>query len=325
MTDESAIQARQQWRAWVIRKPHFYISIGKWDCLTIAELDAWLTNFDDDSIDLALRILDETVYYSDSRVKRLCRHSLTHNLFSRQMRDLEQRSNFGMSDAELKDMWRENLSHTAIVPVLDSLAPSMQDPGQSGHVIVRLYSAIEVCRQEQIVTPTALHARLSSGNFQNVLFVDDFLGSGDQLFIFWTTPQPDADEPSVSRAPADLLSDFPNVDYSFTALVASSDGVDTARRDLPDLYIDACEVLNPEYRVFGADSMYFPDQAQRQQGFEVLTRLASNTGLNALGHNDLDYAVAFHHGAPDATLPILKETSSTWKKLFASRMWCRKK
>ena len=305
----------QQWRDWVKKKIIFYISTAKWDNVTIPQLNAWLANFDEEGQKYALSLLNYFIYYSEVDVKRLCWYALTNVVFRGHIVNVERTHDFLCRNESLLNELKERIKETYVVPLL-----SEGNPTESGNAIARLYTTTGLIAETQVIRPEQMSSCIDQGVCKRFLFVDDFLGSGDQLDSFWNKPCLPSGNGKDIESCADIAAKHTNISFEYVTLVATAYGLQNAALLTPSLRIHYCEQLSDEYRVFSDQSVYFRNENERKACKAYLETLCYSRNIHMWGYKGLDFAIAFHHGTPDSCLPIFWEENDSWARLFKPRM-----
>lgn len=120
----------------------------------------WLSQFDDEHIPLALRLLERIRYYNTLNIRTLCKHLV------------------GMVGAELPGTQYPSM---AIVPV--------GGPGSGAMVVARIIREVVDGNRCRLVDMLKL-AQASPGQYSALVFVDDFSGTGDTLQKWWKMVDP---------------------------------------------------------------------------------------------------------------------------------------
>ncbi|HUV31695.1 MAG TPA: hypothetical protein VMY05_11495 [Acidobacteriota bacterium] len=129
------------------------------------------------------------------------------------------------------------------------------------------------------------------------IFIDDFCGFGSQGLEY-------------SRSIVERIKGFDeDVETSYLVLVATSDGIDTIVRNTLFDHVDAVFELDRTFKCFGANSRYFSeDMADMKKATRDMCRLFGERLVqpaHALGFDDCQLLLGFHHNVPDNTLPVI--------------------
>ncbi len=150
-----------------------------------------------------------------------------------------------------------------------------------------------------------------------MVFVDDFVGSGDQFRKTWQREY----ETPAGRASFATLAGAGAGPFYYCPLVCAEAG----RKEIADhctgVRLWPTHLLPPQYCANHPASLIWPDALRpRAQAFvEASSRRAGIPQHKAWGYGDLGLALAFSHGVPDSTLPILWWEENGWIPLVPRR------
>ena len=140
------------------------------------------------------------------------------------------------------------------------------------------------------------------------IFIDDFLGTGDQFEEFLMEEK---------------LMPFLKSSYlAYTPLVAYVDGVKKLNSMFPELHVSAVELLNHSYSLFDESCECFNDGYNDLEKVKLFYfKMLEDHGINIYGpdrrgYGSCELAYAFSHAIPDNCLPILWYNGENWNSLF---------
>jgi len=275
--------------------------------ITKHQLNAWKRNFvSPEEKYLSACLLDSLIYRSERQTE-----SLAHQLFQRVLPDLAMSGD--LPQGNIRD-WRKSLSSDAkdlgirLVPVIDM---DRHSPTKSAPPISRLIRMNVPVDEKWFVWP-GQSVEPVDGCAPLLVFVDDFLGSGDQFGEVYKSIMGDQTErPLAVYAP----------------LVAYRKGADDLRKQFPELRIVAAEWLEESHRIFSPESKFFDDGQNSPEAAEAfyLQFIRSKDWKEGhlrfmpLGFKDCGLSYAFDHGSPDATLPIFWDEQNGFHHLYFRR------
>lgn len=272
-----------------------------WSGLQRPRLDAWINNFHtDEERYFAARVLDALIYRSDDQTIALIRQ-----LFSRVVPDYSRIHGLSGTLQRIYTSLRDpNVDpRIRLVPVIPPNSP----PTKSGPVIARHLKRALRFSERWIIYPDRVASEL--GNVEAFVFVDDFLGTGDQFSRFLAGTGLDA---YVSTST-----------FVYACLAGHLEGIETLRRGYPQLHIATVECLDDSHAIFHPNAGSFPDEVNSAESardfyYELLTSRRINiVGPDRRGFGHLEIVYAFEHSVPDNSLPILWWDKSTqWRRLF---------
>lgn len=298
---------------YALDKVYFYIESKFWSKITIKQVKLWMQNF----IDLneqycAAKLLDRFVYYSEEDIICLLKYGLKEVIFNELQLTHEIESNFNITENELFAKWEQFKAQTALIPMGKGLTDS------SKH-IARYFCNDIGFPESNVIDSNNIDSNFIK-KFKRVLMIDDFLGSGDQLIEFWNYQDITID--GYQKKMFELPAQFEQISFDYFCLVATEEGLERFFSEELDhnkgLKIINCEVLKKKFKIFGQNSVYFTEE-EMHDCKQILQKVSERCGTKLLGHNDMDYAIAFHHCIPDTSLPIFYEENAKWHYLIRSK------
>jgi hypothetical protein len=269
----------------------------------------WISNFTPEEKPYALRLLEGFTFFSQELVPQMFRSAFVNlsKLVLSQKNDLQQ----------AKTEWAHFLSNVTVVRVTGE-NPNDSDSGFAFSRYARDYLGIP---EKNILSPEAALINFFLNPRGNLVFVDDFVGSGNQFIETWQRKY-------VIRQKL----------YSFEQIAAWGSG---------DIKFFYCPVICTEYgrnniaphcRQVQIVPAHFFDESQstltsnsaiwredmQVEGPEFIKRASLQAGIPDLngavgcwrGFHKLGLALAFSHGWPDATLPLFYFNENNWKPLL---------
>jgi len=251
----------------------------------------------------AATILDALIYRSEKQT-----FSLMEALFQRALPDLlRQHPPSKPAPESWIDCLRAPVTSAnqpiRLVPVIKT----NDSPAKSGPALCRLYRRHLGLEQNWMIWPWQIAAFRAAGITQ-FLFIDDFLGTGEQFCEF-------ADHFTLSTHLHDCYA-------VYGPLVAHRDGITAIRKHSPAFHISAVEIIDQSYSLFADDSRWFQDSTNTPSmalAFydNLVTRASLPIRPDALrGFGNLSLTYAFNHATPDNCLPLLWCESANWKPLL---------
>ena len=265
-----------------------------WEGFDLTRLRQWHRNFaTDEARYFSACLLDSLIYRSE---RQTC--ALSRQLFQRSLPDVVRSDPLPISPVSdwISLLGSDVDPKIRVVPVIREDDP----PTKSGFSIIRLLKRALRVNEAWIINPEDIPTHANS--IKVLLFVDDFLGTGDQF----------------TRFLADLT-DYSATHYVIYApLAATDEGVSAVRSNFPYLRTACAEQLRVSHNVFHSDSNCFndgintPTAAQEFQAslFEQLDIPLDRE--EQLGYGGAGLAYSFQHACPDNCLPLFwwSKTSS---------------
>lgn len=157
----------------VLAKCDYFVDVQLWPRRTNLDPKAWLNNFRDDEREYAVHLLNAFLYFSTDFVNELFRAA-----FQRLSCDVASRDEPFVQAQARWQQFRRNVLVTFVM----GETPSETDSGLSFARKARQELGVP---EENIMAPErALQVLIDNGP-RPVVFVDDFVGSGDQCVATW--------------------------------------------------------------------------------------------------------------------------------------------
>lgn len=289
----------------IIERCENLIHYGIWSGIDTMRLHRWLCNFNDgEEKYFAACILDSLIYRSEDQTIALIRQ-----LFQRNLPDLNRSDPMPISpivdwkDSLIKCNQYRDPGIRLVVAVKSS-----DPPTKSAHVVARYMKRNLSINERWIIKPVEMENQIKNG-IKVFLFIDDFLGTGDQFSALITSEK--------------LYQFFSSIYAAYIPLAAHKDGINNLRCMFNNLRVTAVEILDDTHSLFHKNCNCFKDGknnhiSARKFYCNLLKVKNININMNIRrGFGDLELAYTFNHAAPDNCLPILwwKETP-TWHPLF---------
>lgn len=297
-----------------LKRCDFLQKFGLWPRSPTIRPRGWINNFGTNHDELiAATILERLLVFSTAAVDAF---------FVKSYRDL-------LDDLLPNNRSIEKLSTKLANLILTPVQKETPDPTASGFDFCRkARTLLGIGQNESIKFPSdALYGIIK--NEEGILvFVDDFLGSGNQLRETWRrrllSDGPQSFEQACLKTPFQCY---------YTCIFATRKGMDSVS-DMP-IVVVPCHVLDDEHTVHSIDHISGLNTADPQGAIkEFLYRHSQHlmfTGSAAwmteqatwsmYGFNDLGLLLAFEHSIPDGTLPILwaRSTRGNWHPFMEKR------
>jgi hypothetical protein len=178
-------------------------------------------------------------------------------------------------------------------------------------------------QQQRILTPKGTLEQLAHAVDANVIFADDFVGSGNQFIETWERDYRLENGITLSfKAVASVRS---GVRFYYCPLFSTTHGLEAISRSCPEVQVTPAHVLSERYSALHPNSLIWPD-ALRPTAVEFLRTASLRGGIPDTGGAHVDdwqgfqcqgLALAFSHSIPDATLGMLRWKGHKWQPLVA--------
>jgi hypothetical protein len=279
-----------------------------WPVRTTIDPEAWLSNFRDGEEKFANRLLEGFVFYNESLVAQMFRGTFAN--ISQYVAD--NKSGHLAASTE----WARFLSSVRIVRVTGE-TPNDTD---SGYIFARLAKTFLRFPERQVVGHEEALTQLIRNPRQPLVFVDDFVGSGSQFAETWRRQHRIGAGYYSFKSVTDAS---PSANTTFYApIVCTELGQRTINLVAPNLRLIPAHLIGPQYSVLSPNSIVWRDLAS--EGPTFIQEASARAGIPDRngevgcwrGFNQLGLAIAFAHGCPDATIPLLTFDRNGWKPLI---------
>ena len=267
-------------------------------CPEIAH-EAWLNNFTDEKERaVAAALLETFSFFSDTNATQLLRKALHLYLQERVVRTEDPHADQATAETFLR--------RTLITPVQGE----HPNPSDSGYLLCRrVRQEVGIQEENLVALEHALQGFIAG---RPVVFIDDIVGSGQQMYNTWTRFVPNCAFGSFQA----VANAVPSLKAQYVCLAATQKGLDMLRQKIPSLSVHAAHILQKrdEFRIALRRLPEHPCACSLIADAESLLRkYGSNLDVppymddheqRAFGFNRLGLTIAFQHCIPDATLPI---------------------
>ena len=294
----------------VLSKCDFFIDVRLWPLLTELNPERWLSNFYPDEMEHAVHLLQSFLYYSDE---------VTDALLKSAFQSLSKMV-CGNADSYLAMVtaW-ESFVDRAIVTHVTGENPR---PTDSGYAFARKARQVLAIEDERIVSPEIAMQRVLLRR-DPVIFVDDFIGSGDQFIHTWHR--------QVLLSPGykqtfHAIAELGIADFYYIPIVATRYGLKEIADSCKGANVLPAHVLSDEYSALHPLSALWPEHL-RAAAFDFVKTASERACIPDMDGNEGDWrgfrklglALGFNHSVPDATLPIFTWELNGWKPLIQGR------
>lgn len=289
----------------VLERCNYFTDVGLWPLRMDIDPQAWLNNFLPDEKLLASYLLNSFIYLGDQVVDRLFIAAF-HGLSYRETVPKDDESQGSLA-------WREFVESVFVTPVRGE-QPHLTD---SGFSFLRRSRDLLGIPEARIQANEVVLARLIRGEDFPVVFVDDFVGSGEQFVHTWhRTHAIGSDITSFEEAAQG------GGTFYYCPIVATSHGLEQIMARCRGATVVPAHVLSERHNALSDESIIWPAQLT-SDAHEFLRVASERAGIPDTGGGPQDWrgfrklglTLAFEHTIPDATLPIFWWRSETWHPL----------
>ena len=286
-------------------KLDYLTDIGVWPIRQTIDPTGWLTNFEVRERPFAINLLNVFSYFNERLVDALMRGA-----FKQTSQEIWKSSNSSL-DATVR--WQKFLD-SVLVTFVEGEFPN---PTDSGILFARKARQVLGIEESQIMSPRkALEQRRECPSLP-ILFVDDFIGSGNQMFETWVRPynMGSGQDYTFSSASAD------GAEILYAPLISTKCGMGRLARECPKLRLYPAHIVDKTYSLTSPLSNLW-DKHLKPDALDFLETASKRAGIvDALGaewdgFENFALSLAFYHSVPDATLPLYYWNRCGWKPLI---------
>ena len=307
MSSASRLPRQQEKESFILSRLELLADFHLWPIGDLLDPLGWLSNFESRERPYALNILYVHLHFSDRLINALFQaavHSLSAELTAN-----------AQTPDHASAIWQSFLASLTVTYV----EGESRGPSASGYRFTSKARQVAGIPEPRIVHPPAALRTLLINSNSPLLFVDDFIGSGQQMKADWSRKHR---VDSIDISFSDVCR--PGASIFYVPLIATTHGLNNVRRSCPGLIVRPAHVLDSTYSLTSADSILWP-QHLKQSANDVLFAASRRAGIvrhhkqGWQGFHDLALPLSFDHSVPDATLPLIYWETDNWKPLIRMR------
>lgn len=296
MTDSTSVLKEAQTRS------RFFQSIQNWPLNDNLNYDGWLNNFDSSEKIIACHILNFFSYYPVRMIDKMLGVSVGNAGYL--LRDKFPSWSY--------DDFKKNCIYSFI-------PGETKSPTDSGNFFARkLRDALKI-KEDNIIDYDKI-GRIASPN-QPIILVDDFVGSGAQVYKAWNQNY----IPIVNKTLSDLATKN-SITFIYCPLIVNWSGYNVIKTKCIGLGLSSCHILTKEYNLFDPSCYCWKgDKDLYRKGTELIINKSKDLGIpfsngkdvrDVRGYQEQGLALSFEHGAPDAIPSFFYWDQSGWTPLI---------
>lgn len=285
---------------WVKGKSEFMVSVRLWPLRSVLDPSRWLSNFEEHELHVAVHLLDQFMYFSEELVDAAFLAGFQR--ISMSMFDPQQ-------PAQLSLEWDEFFRSVLVTPVQGETV----NVSDSGRVFGRKARQVLGLNEDQLLDPwEATQSAVKDG--RPLVFVDDFVGTGQQMITMWESLR--LDKLANSGVP-----------MFYTPALSTAYGREAILKECKGLVLVAGQLIPEEYSITAKNSILWP-VGRGQEFLEVVREASIRAGIpdtdgqsvdDWQGFHKLGLALAMHGSVPDATIALFRWEGNGWKPLIRKK------
>jgi hypothetical protein len=271
----------------------------------------WLDNFRGRDRELAVHMLGHFMFYSDH---------LVDALFMSAFHNLSNLIRIKSADRLTADRdWNSFLSSVIVTPMHGEEA----NPSDSGYGFARKARQVWGIDEWQLVAPDEALRLAMEDPDRPIVFVDDFVGSGEQFRGTWLRRYRRL---SATGSFSKLSRDYPHRAIYYCNAIMTHQGYGRISSRFPRVTLSTGNIIPERYSFAHERSDMWPSDV-RVEGISFIESASKSIGFldtggdedDWRGFHELGLGLAFEHSTPDATLPIFFHEASGWIPLVRRR------
>ncbi len=281
----------------------------QWDYLKYSDFEKWLGNNFKNDIEgryYATKIMLHTVYYSKKDMEKLLHYGLYEKIYGNIVKKdlVDKKKNIHINTNTGESLVSDLKTKTIFIPLLDSNKPS-----ESGNNLIGdLVHKIEVS-EDQVEFPWNItEEKLEKYKF--LIFVDDCIGSGNQLKKFWNS--------ELIIKIREICKKY-DIKIYYLVLLGYDKNIEELKKTkkVEGIEIVVCDLLTDKNRIFADSNIIWDKKSnEKEKAINYFERIKKERGINFLGYKNLDFAVILHDRLPNWSLPIFWKQGSDWSNLL---------
>jgi hypothetical protein len=307
MESAAHITAAEVNRDFVLNKCSYFADVHIWPLRKAIDPELWLENFAADEMDHAVHLLNGFLYFPEEFINEMFKSAF------------QELSTVVVGETEpfltAQTAWREFVDKVIITNVTGEM-PNISDSGIS--FTRRAKQLLNISEERTLSNEETLKELLNNGP-RPVVFVDDFVGSGNQFIETWERSVRISSSVQMSFK---RLASVRGNRFFYCPLICTQYGFERIKASCPEAILRPAHLISNRYNVFAPNSLMWPDHL-RSTATEFIKNVSKRAGIPTdgsledwQGFHRLGLALAFADSVPDATLPIFTATTNSWKPLF---------
>lgn len=305
---QTRLPAHEVDRYFVTSKVQFLQDIHLWPARNTIDSSAWLKNFSKSEQPYALNLLNVFLYYNDALIDALLEGAV------QQLSSIVVPTPTDFAHAQAQ--WRAFL-HNLVITYVEGEEPN---PTDSGYIFARKARQVLGISEDQIKPPKEALQLIMDDPETAVIFVDDFVGSGNQIINTWTREYVLGGR--TNRSFRSIAT--PHSKIFYVPVIATTYGLSRLQCSCDNLNTYPAHALSDDYSLISPNSVLWPDHL-KPNAISFLYESSARAGItgdpdaNWKGFHDLGLSIAFAHSVPDATIPLFWWSKNEWSPLKQRR------
>ncbi len=290
-------------KQFVLTKCDYFIDVQLWPLHQVLDPERWLQNFGVDETEHAVHLLNAFLFFRESLVNELFVAA-----FQGLSRYVRRKGEPILSTTAAWNSFIEN----ALLTYVTGENPS---PADSGFTFARKARQILEIPETSIMSPPEVLETLIDEGPRPVIFVDDFVGSGQQFVTTWQRVYTIKNTLPISFDRLSVLQR--GGQFHYCPVLCTEYGLRAIQTACQIVSVNPAHILPAKYSALASDSVVWPERLL-PTARDFIYRVSKRAGIpegTCEGFHNLGLCVAFEHCVPDATLPLFYWNQNGWKPL----------
>ncbi|MGI4789715.1 MAG: phosphoribosyltransferase-like protein [Janthinobacterium lividum] len=224
----------------VIEKSKYFVDIQLWPLLQKLNPVFWLENFREDELEHAIYLLDAFLYFSNDLIEAM---------FQSAFQGLS-KSSLNLSDTSVNQqlMWSDFVDKIVITHVTKEVPHSTE----SGFIFERMARQVLGLPGSQFKSGDELYRLLQGTQSYNIVFVDDFVGSGEQFVHTWQRPYFFS---PLHSTDFNQIAQTGQHRFFYCPIICTEFAYRRLKLDAPEVTVCPAHVMSPRYSALATDSL----------------------------------------------------------------------
>jgi hypothetical protein len=289
----------------LLERAKYFQSVQIWPLSDDLNYEGWLKNFKGPKEkEIGSLILDFFIYISAKLTDQLLISSI---------------NKASTSLSQIFPDWNHfDLSNRCIYSYIPGETINISD---SGFSFIRKLKEVIGIPEERFVDYTKLYDKLDGKKPTPVIFVDDFVGTGEQCSKAWNRNRTLFKGMTLN----DMAIKWGHV-FVYAPLIVNHIGFNRIKIDCPNLLLTPAHILGPEYNLFNSNCICWKNDIKLfKKGVGIILKKSREIGIpstkgmdtqDVKGFWEQGLALKFEHGAPDAIPSFFYWCHDKWTPLF---------
>lgn len=267
----------------------------------------WLSNFDGQEYYLAQKLVETFLFFSND---------ITESLLFSAFMDI-----CNIFECENRQILWNNFLNTYNITCIEG---ENSNPSDSGYYCLRKMRQLFNIDEDRILYTETAKKYLRENPNNPLVFVDDFIGTGNQFIKTYSNQTPETSFLSIVKK-ARIRSGI-NANIYLCCALATTYAIEKITSLYPEVKIICGSVIPDSYNIVKSGNLFWEKELHldlidfiKRKSFELGYEDCDGDINDWRGFGKLGLGVAFEHSTPDATLPLFYHQKDGWLPLVEKK------